>query len=112
MIHPVKLTGTVTVTNGSKTITGSGAAFTALMAGRKFGAESQQTWYDIASFTSSDVVVLEQAYQGDDDSGITYTIYQDEYRLDADSHHLHRQMLDLSGWFTTLDLRGLPLTHR
>lgn len=77
-------TGTVTATNGSKTITGSGTTFTAGMVGRKIRMGSENAYYRIAAFVSTTEVTLEAAYQGTTASGKTFSIYKDEYRLPAD----------------------------
>src|SRR3990172_4616784 len=77
-------TGTVTATNGSKTITGSGTTFTAAMVGRKIRVEDENAYYRIAAFVSTTEVTLEAAYQGTRQSGADYSIYKDEYRLPAD----------------------------
>lgn len=81
-------TGTVTVTNGSRTVTGSGTTFTASMVGRKFRVGSENAFYYIESFTSTTVVTLRDIYQGTTQSAGTYTIFQDEYKLDANTHKL------------------------
>lgn len=77
-------TGTVTVTNNSKTVTGSGTTFTSAMVGRKIRIASQNAYYRIASFTSTTIITLENIFQGDTASAQTYSIYKDEYRLPAD----------------------------
>lgn len=77
-------TGTVSVTNGSKTITGSGTTFTAAMAGRKIRVNSENAYYRIATFVSATELTLENNYLGSTASGQTYKIYKDEYRLNAD----------------------------
>ncbi len=77
-------TGTVTITQGSKTLTGSGTTFTSAMVGRKFRIQNEKAYYRIASYTSATVVTLDENYQGSDQSGASYEIYQDEYRLAAD----------------------------
>lgn len=72
-------TGTVTVTNGSTTVTGSGTTFTAAMAGRWIRVTAPSgdgDWYEIASFTSTTVLVLKKAYAGTTVSGANYTIGQ------------------------------------
>ena len=66
-------TGTVTFTNASTTLTGSGTTFTAGMVGRWIkGADN--FWYEIESFTSTTVMTLARAYNGTTASGQTYTI--------------------------------------
>ena len=78
-------TGNVDVNNGSKTvISGStSAVFTEAMVGRKFRTEDQSAYYTIATWVSADEITLDQAFQGDDDTDASYTIYKDEYRLPA-----------------------------
>ncbi|MDI6732322.1 MAG: hypothetical protein QME16_00115 [Planctomycetota bacterium] len=77
-------TGTVTATNASKTITGSGTTFTAAMVGRKIRMGSENAYYRISAFVSTTEVTLEAAYQGTTEAGKTFSIYKDEYRLPAD----------------------------
>ena len=77
-------TGTVTATNGSKTITGSNTIFTVAMVGRKIRIEDENAYYRIAAFVSTTEITLEAAYQGTTQSGADYSIYKDEYRLPAD----------------------------
>ena len=82
-------TGTVTVTNSSKSVTSSGATFTAAMAGRKFRVGTERAWYDIASVdTVLNTLTLSQNYQGSGQTAVAYTIFQDEYRTNADVHQL------------------------
>jgi len=77
-------TGTVTVTNNSKTVIGSSTTFTAAMVGRKFRAASQNAYYRIAAYVSATEITLEAVFQGTTASGATYSIFKDEYRLPAD----------------------------
>ena len=77
-------TGTVTVTNNSKTVTGSGTTFTAAMVGRKIRVASENAYYRITAFVSTTEVTLEVVYQGTTASAQTYSIYKDEYKLPAD----------------------------
>jgi len=67
-------TGTVTVTNGSATVTGSGTTFTAAMVGRYFQTTNDGYWYRIASFTSTTVVTLENVFEGTSAAGAAYSI--------------------------------------
>ncbi len=77
-------TGTVTATNGSKTIAGSGTTFTSVMVGRKIRVNSENAYYRISAFVSITEVTLEAAYQGTTQSGASYSLYKDEYKLPAD----------------------------
>lgn len=79
-------TGTVTVTNGSQTITHSATGFTQEMVGRGFKVTDGSDGYDykVAGFTSSSVLTLEEPYIGYSGSGKTFKIgetfaYPSEY---------------------------------
>jgi hypothetical protein len=69
-------TGTVTVTNGSITITHSASGFTPQMVGRYFQVtdSTDGKWYRIGAYTSSSVVTLENYYEGISGSGRTFRI--------------------------------------
>ncbi len=72
-------TGTVAVTSGSTTLTGTGTTFTAAMVGRWFTINDptvvgQGYWYRVRTFSSTTVLVLEEAWQGSTASGATYRI--------------------------------------
>lgn len=70
------VTGTVTVSNASVTVTHSGTGFTQSMIGRWFqvidGTDSK--WYRIASFTSTSVLSVENYYEGISGSGRSFRI--------------------------------------
>jgi hypothetical protein len=68
------VTGTITATNGSATITGSGTTFTAGMVGRYLKVNSDGFWYKISGFTSATVITLGKTYQGTTGAGAAYTI--------------------------------------
>lgn len=75
--QPDYTTGTITITNGSTTVTGSGTTFIADMANRWLqvtAPSGDNHWYQIASFTSTTVLVLAAAYNGTTVSGANYTI--------------------------------------
>ncbi len=70
-------TGTVSVTLGSTTITGSGTTFTRAMIGDWIQIASpsgDNEWYQISGFTSATVLTLLNPYQGTTVSGASYTI--------------------------------------
>src|SRR3990167_7598872 len=77
-------TGTVAMTNGSKTITGTGTTWTSAMVGRKIRFNNENAYYRIAAFVSTTELTLEVIYQGTTDTDATYSIYKDEYKLPAD----------------------------
>lgn len=60
------LTGTVAVTNGSQTVTGTGTVFTANMVGEWFQTTdgTDENWYRISAFVSGTVLTLENYYLG------------------------------------------------
>ncbi len=72
---------TGTVTTSGATVTGVGTTFTSAMAGRKFAKDYNSPWYQIASFTSTTVVVLDDSFAETDLSGATYVIYEDRVSL-------------------------------
>ena len=79
-------TGTVTLTEGSATVTGSGTTFTSSMVGREFRVTDGTDGYDykVASYTSGTVITLEEPYIGISGAGKTYLIgeapvYPSEY---------------------------------
>lgn len=74
-------TGTVTVTNNSATVTGSGTTFTPAMVGRFFEVLSDTNtgygyFYRIAGYTSPTVLTLEIPYEGATGSTLVYRIGQ------------------------------------
>lgn len=76
-------TGTVSVTNGSATVTGSGTTFTSGMVGRKIRVNSGEA-YVISAYSSATSITLAVAYAGTTASAQTYSIYQDAYDLPTD----------------------------
>jgi hypothetical protein len=67
-------TGTITVTNGSTTITHSATGFSSAMVGRYFKVNTDGTWYRIATFVSTSGLKLENVYEGPAGSGQAFTI--------------------------------------
>ena len=87
-------TGTVTATNNSKTITGSGTTFTSAMVGRKIRMSSENAYYRISAYVSATELTLEVVYQGTTGASKTFSIYKDEHRLpaDCDTYKVLRQI--------------------
>ena len=90
--HPKYTTGTVSISQGSTTLTGSGTAFTTDNA---WGDDNARTTgkliisgtapvYTIASVDSATQITLNEKYVGATVSGGTYLYYEDEYDLHAD----------------------------
>lgn len=72
---PWYTTGTVSVTNGSATVTGSGTAWTdAIQAGWGFVGPDGRT-YEIASIASATSLTLQSNYQGSTASGQSYACF-------------------------------------
>lgn len=74
LINDDYTTGTITATQNSQTITGSGTTFTAGMVNRWFKATTDGYWYRIATFSSTTSIALESVFEGSTVSGGTYTI--------------------------------------
>ena len=72
-------TGTVSVTNGSATIEGTGTAFNSgnVVAGDIFTVVGDNAWYEVASVTDADTLVLTANYAGTTASGASYAITRD-----------------------------------
>ncbi len=105
-------TGTVSATNGSKTVTGSGTTFTSAMVNRKIRIDNQSEYYRIAAFVSTTEVTLETTYEGTTVSDKTFSIYKDEYRLAPDVD-VYRFMRDVENNTTliSLDKNRLDFLH-
>ena len=71
-------TGTVSVTNGSATVTGSGTLFSAnVAAGDLFTIVGDNAWYEVASVSSNTSLTLSANYAGTTGSGKSYAISRD-----------------------------------
>ena len=74
-------TGTVTITNTTGAVVGSGTTFTSAMVGKPFKATGHSKWYRVKTFTDTTHITIENdsddetsAYDGGDISGAAYTI--------------------------------------
>ncbi len=67
-------TGTVSMTQGSNEVTGSGTSWTSAMAGRKFKITGESKTYKIRDVVSATALTLEDAYEGTTGSGKSYAI--------------------------------------
>lgn len=78
MAHDDYTTGTITVTNGSATITGSSTVFTPSMVGRwlQVNDGTDGNWYKIATYVSATSITIENYYQGESGGGKSYRIGQ------------------------------------
>ena len=71
-------TGTVTVTEGSQTITGAGTTFTENMVGQWFQVTdgTDGNWYRVSAYNSATGLTLENYYQGTSGAAKTFRIGQ------------------------------------
>lgn len=76
---PLYTTGTVTVSNASRSVTGSSTAWDFTMVGAKILLGG--SYYKITSVTSTTALIISQPYQGTTLTDSTYQIWVDEYRL-------------------------------
>ena len=71
-------TGTVSVTNGSATVTGSGTSWSGeIAAGDLFTIVGDNAWYEVASVGSNTSITLSANYAGTTGSGKSYAISRD-----------------------------------
>ena len=79
--------GTVTITSGSQTVTGSSSVWTASMVGRWFKVTGDEDWYRISAFSSTTSITLESAFEGSSVAGASYTIGESP-EIPSDLHEL------------------------
>lgn len=78
-LSPIEQTGTVAFTQNSRTVTGSGTAFTSAMKGYSIkGADG--AFYQISAYVSATSLILKSLYQGATGSTGTF-IWQSDYEL-------------------------------
>lgn len=94
--------GTISVTNGSTSITGSGTVWTTAMNGRLIRIAEQSEFYEFTR-TGDTTGTLDRPYEGETASGLSYRIAQNLYVLPADLRLLH-SVRSLS--------RNLPLSRK
>ena len=82
-------TGTVAVTEGSTTVTGTSTVWTSAMTGRKIKVSGDSQHYTF-TFVSTTSGTLDRNYAKDTDSEATYQIYQDTYALPSDFWKLEK----------------------
>jgi hypothetical protein len=90
--YPIVLTagttsGTVTVANGSQTVTASGTPFLSTVhkgAFIRFTADAVNQWYRVQNVVSTSVLTIEPPYQGSQTSGAMYELKRVDYILPAD----------------------------
>ena len=88
-------TGTVSVTNDSRTITGSGTSWTEAMVGAKIVINDGEI-FEILSVSSATSLSISERYQGTTASSLAYSIYRDEYPLWPDFDQIENIWHDYS----------------
>jgi len=89
LFNAVYTTGTVAVTFGSTTVTGSGTTFNPGMIGRQFRVGLQTPVYTIAAVPDATTLTLDQAWGGDAASGVGFEIFNMYQTVPADfNYHL------------------------
>jgi hypothetical protein len=84
-------TGTVTVTEGSDDITGSATSWDAnIHFGWKMQIFGCNTPFKVIRVGSTTTITLDTPWTGDSDTGLSYTLYKDEYGLFPDCQSVRR----------------------
>lgn len=93
-------TGTVTVVNGSPTITGSGTAFTTAMIGRQLIFSGLAPFYTITAVDAgAQTLTIDRNYPNVSASALTYEISQAYVEFPTDLYVLERVRDQLNGWY-------------
>lgn len=97
-------TGTVAITQGGTTVTGTSTVWTAAMVGRAFSTNRHDSIYRIASFTSATSIEIDRVWVDDDVTADTYRIAQDLYEAPSNLRTITAAYLSgTRGW--PLDIR-------
>lgn len=102
-------TGTVSVTNGLTTVTGSGTTWTAAMVGRQFRVGLSAPIYTIAQFNNSTSLQLDLPFGGPTSVGTGYSIYQCYFTPPADFHQFISVFDPAFNWNLALDVTQVEL---
>jgi len=76
-------TGTVAVSNGGTTVTGTDTVWATGMTGRKIRIAGRDEYYTL-TYVSPTSLTIDSAYVGDTETAATYSIFQDEFSLASD----------------------------
>lgn len=105
-------TGTVSVTNASDAVTGSGTTWTAAMVGRQFRVGTDAPIYTVASFISATSITLDAVYGGDTDATASYEIYQCFFTVPDDFSQFVTLWDPQYNWQLALDIDQRELNMR
>jgi len=97
--------GTVSVTQNSTTVTGSGTTFTSSLVGQQFRIGQNTPIYTIASFTSATQIDLDSVWGGLTQSGAQPTIYQCFFPVPSDFHQFITFWDPAFNWQLFLDVQ-------
>lgn len=98
-------TGSVTVTNGSRTVTNNGTGtFTTDMVDRVFKLDREIEMYEIADVPASSTFTLKEPYIGESGSSLSYIVWKRFYGLPPDA----QLNADLKLWQYPYKSKGLP----
>lgn len=105
--YPDVTSGTMTATNGSRTLTASGTPFASVYEGGwiRFPQESIQNWYKIKKINSTSEALLDPPYQGTTASGKEYELKKIDYSLPT-------EVWDMASINITYQRRPLSLISR
>jgi hypothetical protein len=107
---PSYSTGTVTVTQDSATVTGSGTAFTSAMVGSLIKFNNEDNYYEISSHVNTGEITLKTAYIGATDMDATFEIYKVNYDLASDFGNM-RWIKQLDSPTRVIPLAEIPFTQ-
>ena len=74
-LNALKSTGTVAITRGATTVTGTGTSFASTDVGRQFKAGGDAPVYTVSAYTSSTSITLDRAYGGATVTASTFKIF-------------------------------------
>jgi len=87
-------TGTVSITNGSRTVTGAGTVWTSAMEGRYFQPQGSKNWYRIRRVENATSLILYSAIKEDSASSQTHIIWKRFYYFPSEV----RKVLEFGSW--------------
>lgn len=96
--------GTLTATNGSTTLTGSGTAWTSAMARRLILIDATEPWYRLASVASGTSATMEDAFLGSTEAGLSYKIHTFIWSLPSDVQRLMQVSVQRTEHWTTIPI--------
>ena len=108
VLSPRVTTGTLTATNGSRTVTASGTPFDSSIhvgAWLRFTGDTVQAWYRVLAVGSTSSITIEPAYQGTTGSSKAYELCKTDYLLPL-------EISDLASVRVTYGGYDIPVSHQ